>query len=237
MPFNFQQRKHYSIDYVSLFNELNSNKILNDEYIQCEYLKQWIKVLKDADRFIAEELKTKWGIKNLNLFLESEPEIFERTMTHKCGNIYIQFNASVANKITSDFEKHKKIQTIDLQDFTKENSKVDWTPVKEDVNSYYAATSPIIMVPFLSGKYRWIVIDGNHRLTYKMKNNISQVDAILISEQSVIEKSVFPSGFDKFYYIMHNELNRMKVETDTKNTNALELVQKSYLVDGKFKFI
>ncbi|WP_252238317.1 hypothetical protein [Clostridium sp. VAP51] len=236
MPFDFKNLRHYSIDYGKLFEEFNSHRFVNDKHIQIEYLKAWFKVLMDADKVITEQLKTKESIIQLSQLLRSEPEIFKIPMYHKSNTIFIQFRATIANEIIPEEDKKNKYEFIDINEFVKKNSKICWNPVKENVDSYAEAKDPILMVPFLSGTYTKLVIDGNHRLTYKVKNNVNDIHALLISERTVIEQSLFSGTFDKLYYIMHNELNYMKIETDTKNTNAMELMNKSYLVDGKFKF-
>lgn len=236
MPFNFLSKKHYSINYEELFNELNSNNFLNDEYVQSAYLSRWIEALMNADKIISEELKTKESIMKLSLSLQTEPEIFQIPMYHENITIPIHFRASIANRIIFREEKNKQAHLIDIKEFTKENSAIKWTPVNENVDSYKNAQDPIIMVPFLNGNYNYIVIDGNHRLTYKVHNNINNISAIAIAEQSVIDYSLFSSVFDKLYYIMSNEISHMYNEIYKKNTPAIELVQKSFIKDGKFKF-
>lgn len=235
MPFDFVNRRHYSVDYEKLLDELNCHEFLNDKYVQSEYFKRWIETLMNADKVITEELKTKESILKISLLLESEPEIFQMPMHHKNNDILIHFRVSFTNRIVSEEQKESGGQLIDINEFTDKDASINWTPVEENIDSYANTKEPIIMIPFLTGRYRNLVIDGNHRLTYKVKNNINDIHALIISEQSVIEQSLFSSEFDKLYYIMCNELSRMYDETHSKNTNAIELVQRSYLVDGKLK--
>ncbi|WP_160692576.1 hypothetical protein [Clostridium sp. C2-6-12] len=234
MPFNFTSYKHYSVNYSNLFDELNSNKFLNDSTIQSKYLESWINTLKNSDNIITEQLKTPDSIKNLIVLLSSEPEIFQLPITYGDNELFIHFRASIANQIIPSGTKGEHIP---LNEFTKSNSSIHWTPVDENVDSYSDSKEPIIMVPFLNGQHNSLVIDGNHRVTYNVKNNIDNITEIIISEQSVIDFSLFSSGFDKMLYIMHNELNHMANATHRENANAIDLIKKSYLVDKKFKFI
>lgn len=234
MPFNFYNYKHYSINYGNLFNELNSNKILSDKNLQVELLKLWIKHLKNADDTITNELKTQESITKLRLLLQSEPEIFQIPMHYQNNEMLLHFRASIANQAVQHQQKNS--QLIPLEEFTKKDSNIKWTPIETNVSSYLNSKKPILMVPFLNEQYNFLVIDGNHRITSKTENNINDIHALIISEQSVIEHSLFSSGFDKLYYIMNNELCRMTNETYYKKTNARELVQKSYLNGGTFKF-
>lgn len=235
MPFDFINKRHYSINYSNLFDELNSQKILSDEKLQIQHLKTWMNKLDDCDNIIKNQLNTKESILKLSLLLESEPEIFQLPIYYQSNEILLHFRVSIANEIISKFKS--KSQFISLTEFIEENREINWTPVNKNVDVYSNSKEPIIMVPFLFNQYNYLVIDGNHRLTYKTKNNINDVHALIISEQTVIEHSLFSSGFDKFYYIMINEINHMANATHFKKANALQLVQKSYLKDGSFKFL
>jgi len=234
VPFDFVNFRHYSINYSDLFNEINSKKILSDKNLQIQYLKIWLKELKDCDDILKNQLNTSESISKLRLLLQLEPEIFQLPIDFEHNKILLHFRVTIANKIISDVKD--KSQFIPLSEFIQKNSLFKWTPVNTNIESYSNSNEPIIIVPFLDRQYSYLVIDGNHRLTYKVKNNIDGIHALIISEQSVIEHSLFSSGFDKLFYIMYNELNHMANATHYKKENALQLVQKSYLKDGKFKF-
>lgn len=234
MPFDYKKYKHYSINYSNLFDELNSKEILSDRKIQSEYLELWMRTLRTYDDIITKQLKSKEAINDAISYLQSKPEIFQFPSTYGSNEILIQFSASVANEIIPNGTKGT---FIPLDEFVKDDRSIYWTPVDEDVSSYSGADQPIIIVPYLNGQYGDLVIDGNHRITYKVKNNINNISAILISEQSVIDFAFFLSWFDMMFYIMHNELNHMINGTHLNKIDASKLIQKSYLVDKKFKFI
>lgn len=234
MPFDFINHQNYSIDYSKLFNEFNSQEILNDMNIQVQYLKLWINALIEHDNILTNQLKTKEDIAKMILRLQSEPEIFQLPVNYKNNQILLHFRVSITNEIISRDKREGEF--ISLDDFLRKDSSIHWTPVKTNVDSYADAKEPIVIVPFLNGQYSYLVIDGNHRLTYKTKNKINNVHALMLAEQSVIECSLFSSSFDKLYYIMHNEIMHMANETHYNNADAYNLVQKSFLRDGVFKF-
>lgn len=234
MPFDFINFRHYPINYSDLLNNINSKKILSDKHLQSHYLKRWMEELNYCDNILRKELNTNESITKLRLHLQLEPEIFQLPIDIETNKILLHFRVSITNEITS--EAKPQSQLIPLSEFVQEKSEFKWTPVSTNVNSYSNSNEPIVIVPFLSGQYNYLVIDGNHRLTYKTKNNIDNILALIISEQSVVEHSLFSSGFDKLFYIMYNELTRMGNETHYNKANAFQLVQKSYLIDGKFKF-
>ena len=236
MPFDFCSYRHYSINYSKLFDDINSKEILNNKVIQTELIKRWMESLESEDKTLSNQLKTKEDISRISLLLQSEPEVFQIPMYHKDNTILLHFRASIANQIFS--KEYEKAELIDLNEFIKENSSIMWTPAEANDKSRLDSQNPIIMVPFISGQYRALVIDGNHRLTNMVKHNINNVHALYASEQTVIECKLFSSGFDKLYYIMNNELCYMANETYiNKNVDPLKLAQKSYLNGGTFKFL
>ena len=81
-----------------------------------------------------------------------------------------------------------------------------------------------------------LVIDGNHRITYALENNISNIKTMTISEQSVIEQQLFSSTFEKLFYIFRNELCRFENETMEGNNNDRSLIEKSYLCNKRVQF-
>lgn len=233
MPFDFGRYQHYSINYTELFNEINTQNIFNDLNIQNQYLKLWKSALENHDKLITDQLNTKKSISELIILLHSEQEVFQLPINYSNTKVFLHFRASITNQIIS-IEKPKG-HFIALKEFIKKDRYINWTPV-DNVDSYSNAKDPIILVPFLINQYSCLVIDGNHRLTYKTKNNIDDIHALNLAEQSVIERELFSSSFDKFYYIMHNEINYMCNATLREKANALQLVQKSYLNGGTFKF-
>lgn len=234
MPFDFRKYKHYSINYADLFDTINSNRILNDAYVQNHYLKRWREVLESQDSALTNQLNDEKSIFEMQLRLQSEPEIFQIPMYYSNVEILLHFRASIANALIAS--EKSKAQHIPLSEFVRKDGAIQWDPVDINVDSYANAKEPIIAVPFLSNQYNLLIIDGNHRLTYKTQNNIDDIQVLIISEQTVIENSLFSSGFDKMYYIMHNEINHMANATNYQNISAMQIVQQSYLTDGKFKF-
>jgi hypothetical protein len=230
MPFDFKKFQHYSINYSELFAQLNSKKILNDSNIQANYLLLWLKYLSSYDQNNTNKLNDQRSIIEMQLKLQSEREIFQCEINYTGMKILLHFRISIANEILLPFKSQS--QLIPVDEFISDDSEFKWTPVDTNVDSYLYTDDPIIIVPFLNGTYNYLVIDGNHRLTSKIKHNKENINAIVISEQTVIEQSLFSSGFDKYYYIMNNELERMAYQTHIKKINANEIVQKSFLNGG-----
>lgn len=194
-----------------------------------------MKKLSDLDEIITNQLNTQKSIFEMQLELQSEKEIFQCEMNYSNMKILLHFRVSIANEIILPFKS--KSQLIPIDEFIRNDGEFKWTPVDTNVNSYSNANDPIIIVPLLNGIHRYLVIDGNHRLTYKTQHNIENINAIVISERTVIERSLFSSDFDKYYYVMNNEIERMAYETFLNKINADELVKKSYLYSGVFDLL
>lgn len=234
MPFNFNKNKHYKIDYVSLFEELNSQNILSDKEIQREFLMRWIEELKHADALVINQLLTREAIKEMNILRLSEPEIFGQPIHYKNTTVVINFRISAINRIISNEDKEKFTEIIKCDEFANKKGDIHWTIVDENVDRYKGCKEPVLIIPFIDGVHRWLLIDGNHRVTYSIKNNID-VRAISIAQQTLIENNLFASSFDKLFYIMNNELQYMYDKTSINKISTEKLIIKSYLVDGKIK--
>lgn len=229
MPINFITMEQYKINYSNLYNEINKSKILNDRNIQARYLMAWMKRLQDAEDLIFKELKSEFSFKRWNAYVENYPEIFQLPIQYNSNRIIIHFSVSrINNMVCKDIENK---QFIDITEFTGNKRLINWdvrTTVTGDINEF-----PIIIIPFIDGSYTHRVIDGNHRISNKVKNNEKGIYAFCLNEQSIIDNSFFISVFDKYFYIMSNELNRMAIETKTKNLDAKLLIKNSYLLDQK----
>lgn len=234
MPFDFKNFKSYTINYDKLFNEVNKNNIFNDKNIQIQYLNRWIDVLKEHDKIIVNQLNTANDILKYTILTRDEPEIFQLPIHWSNNTILLHFRISIANSVIENYLSQSEL--FPLEEFTSEDSSIYWTPVDGNVERYSKANKPILIIPYLNGRYGHLVIDGNHRLTYKKNNNCNNIPALIISEKSVIEHSLFSSSFDSMYYIFNNELNHFGSETASGNFNAMHLIQKSFLMGNGYLF-
>jgi hypothetical protein len=234
MPFDFDKMEHYSVDYDHLFEEINKQKILDNKVVQSHYLNHWRNALEKKDGEITKKLSTPKGIMDLSLFMKNEPELFQIKVDYKKTKVLLNFKVSKAKKITSDAISHSL--HIPLSNFIGKDSNIYWNPVSSDVDFCNTVRDPILMVPYLSNQYNDLVIDGNHRLTYKTSKKIDDIRALIIAERTVIDHNLLFTDFDLMYYIMQNEINRIWYATNEKGAKAMNIVQKSYISDGVYKF-
>ena len=168
----------------------------------------------------------------LRILMIKEPELFQLPIHHVDNNIFLHFRISNINEWTNAYREDS--QELEISEFV--NSNINWFPVDIDDNFKLTNIDPIIMIPFHNNEYNYLVIDGNHRLSYHIKKNMKSIKVINIAEVSVTESNIFASGFDKYYYIFMNELNHMARGTHYFKKNAIELMYTSFLTDGKLKF-
>lgn len=230
MPFDFAKMRHYKIDYNEFFEEVNSQIIFKNQFIQKDYLHKWIRVLKDSDESITNSLSTKQSIIDLKILMDKEPEMFRLPIHYKNNTIYMQFRVSILKEWIKNLIDN--YQEIELSEF--KNGQIKWFPVELKKDFNLLNNDPIIMIPFRDNKYNFFVVDGNHRLSYKMLHKTDKIKAIIISEESISENKVFASAFDRYYYIFANEINRMANSTHLEKKDAHELLRTSFLTSGKF---
>ncbi len=232
MPFNFTTMKHYKIDYNKLFNETNSQEILDDKFLQGQLISAWMSILKNEDDVLTKQLSSKKSMDEIRSLMIKEPEMFQLPMHHKENDIYLHFRIHALNNWIND-DKDQSTDA-DLSEFTAGN--INWFPVNLYKGYRPNFDNPIVMIPFHNNQHHFLVIDGNHRLTYCTKNNIKKIKAICLAEQSIAESYMFASGFDKFYYIFMNEMNHMANATHYEKQSAPTLINKSFLKNGKIMF-
>lgn len=191
MPFNFFKEHIYSINYNSLYN----SPIISETFKNHpEYIESMIKILEEIDL----------TLNNTDINENFAPcNAFEQEVIFNVCTFYIQFNI---DNILKNIFYHplrynhsklylKKTSIIDCISYTKESYE----------RKHLQSKKPIILSPFykLPAK-KFVVIDGNHRLTAKLENNIEYINYIIYNP---INKSDFCSLFDWAMYISFMEVN------------------------------
>lgn len=234
MPFDFVKHKNYTIEYTKILEELMEKKILLNKDIQYQYIMNWMTVLKHHDDILFNQFRNQDAIEEYIVKVRSEPEIFQLPVHWNNQTIFMHFRASIANEICKDYYSYSS--EIPIEDFIGDDRGIWWTEVDDNVDGYVNNSTPVIAVPYFSGKANLLIIDGNHRITYHVRKHSSSVKTIIISEQSAIEYQIFTSSFDMMYYIFNNELVRYANSSAEGNKSDLELISKSFLSGKGFQF-
>lgn len=242
MSFDYVKFKPYTVNYMNLVSYLNQFNIFSDKNMQRAYLLSWVQLLKSDEEAINRDLKDPEKLKQILLTPNTEPETFQYPVSYGGETIQFHFRISAANKLLSNYNHLGT--PIPTSEFEDPKSNTLWTPVDKNtllnheikILKRISDADPILMVPFSNGQYDYLVIDGNHRITYSIQNKITELKNLVISEESVIEHQLMFSSFDIHMYILHNEINHLGKLTLKGDLSPLEISRKSFLVDGVFKF-
>lgn len=230
MPFDLQTMNEYHIDYDEVFTILNNEKILDDKEIQEQYLIHWMKWLKENDEIVVKDMYQ--NIEYIEKSLAKEPEIFTQEIFFGSQKVLIQFRIShILNCILPQATK-EDILSLDIEEFTSENSSIKWTKVDDISIRSKKINNPIILIPYNCGNYLELLIDGNHRVTTILRESKTKVEAVRLKSQALVAFKCFISSFDMYFYVMYNELSYMERETREKKRVASDLINDSFLFTG-----
>ncbi|MCL2190041.1 MAG: hypothetical protein FWC16_13745 [Defluviitaleaceae bacterium] len=237
MPYNFETNSFYELDYTKLFHDINKISFMNNPIHQSAYIMKWICELKHYDELVRKQTDTPEKIRELThkKLYHGELENFQLPIHFDSCSIFLHFRVSCVHQLFSYHPPKKDDkQHIDISLFT-EPSNILWTPTDTNLINMDKINEPIIIIPFFMNKYNSLVIDGNHRLTYKINNESNDIFAYVLSEQSVIDFKLCASDFDLAFYIMLNEINHIN-SAIKNNEQLISIINKSFLAEGKYKF-
>ena len=175
---------------ASLFNEIMNNYSKYSRLSNFKaYLEKWCSVMLDT--FKAEE-KKEFVFKGLEQY-------YTEVIIPNC-EIRIHFCISDAKKYICNYD----CQSIPLSAFATFDSyvaTVKYTEINCDNGFDYSTCSePIIAIEYPKDGFNYLVIDGNHRLSFLSKNNIKRsVDVILLSLKDTL--NLIHSEFEKSVYL------------------------------------
>lgn len=216
MPFDFIQKETYKIDYIELFNYLNTYRFLENTNIQRTFLEHWIEALFESENVVKQDIS-------------ANDIIYQHPIYYGEVEFYLHFDVSVllSKLVTKNFS-----QTIPLSTFTKEDSNILFSLERSTKST---SSTPIIL-QFPRADTDYLVIHGHRELQLAMKNNLETIDTIFISSKDVIELDVFCSPFDAFYYQFVIELHSIFQKLSQDTFNEIRILKTSFLNQTKYKF-
>lgn len=239
MPIDFTTYNKYEIDYNKLFTSLLNLNVLTTSDLNFKYFNLWKNTLINHDKEIVSRFDSIEKIQDYKkqVTIHNESEFFSHDFTFEPSRVkvFIHYRVSALNKLLTDTKSFTHYIDIDISEFTKHDSDIAYSKVKVDSNRKFNDT-PIIIVPFLNGHSNNLVIDGNHRVAHAIATNKKSIKAIPVSEKTLIEHRLFSSSFDLFLYIFFNELNHFSNNKGYYNLSDIELLNRSYIINGDFRF-
>lgn len=178
------------INATSLFNEVMRNyskySRLNGFHT---YLEKWCSIMLDA--FRSEE--------NKEFVFKGLEQYYTEVIIPNC-EIRIHFCISEAKKLISNYDC-QSIPLTAFATFDNNDAPIKYTEVNcDNAFDYSKCSEPIIAIEYLMDGFDYLVIDGNHRLSFLSKNNVKKsVDVILLSLKDTI--NLIHSEFEKSVYL------------------------------------
>lgn len=128
---------------------------------------------------------------NLDSFDSYYDEVYSHKIIIGSTEFYINFDVSKANKITSSFPSHNI--SIDLLLEHLDNFHLVF-------HNHKIKDKPVLIIPFpVNYLDHCILIDGNHRLSAKIKSKHTSIDVIAITDTENL-LSIVPFPFERAYY-------------------------------------
>lgn len=221
MPINYIQQSIYTLNYNQIYNTLNKNKIFSSVKTQKHYLNIWIKLMKVEDKEICKNYQ-KYLYHSFN---NLDNEVFQQSHDIDSNNtVLYHFNIS---SILSNLPPYPT-QQIPIKEFIDTNSCIYWTePIeKHQTNN----TIPVLLIPYLAGTYyRFLVIDGNHRIYNMIQSNMKFVPAHILSIHSVIHSDLMLNNFEKVFYMFQNEIVNFANEKYFNGAKDTDLLNQSFI--------
>ena len=221
----------YAVDYSGLLNEINKLEILSSAQLQTEYLRRWLDYLSYLDKTTVSELRRCSIIDCGFRKAGQRVEIMQKHIFFGDVDLFVHFRTDDALKLIAEGVVSGEEGDLSCLDFIDDNRVISWTPIERMVTRDEITSEPIIVVPFHNYHFLFLVIDGNHRVTYHVQNNIETINSLMLHPQTLVDRNLFPSEFDKAIYIFLEEtyaLYQARCRQSLTEQQMMELIQSTY---------
>lgn len=192
MLYNFVEHKKYAIDIGSF----KSNLFKNSEYLS-----------KNCALHNIEDIMMKWTSLLLRLYNtnngsevkyhKQSQEKFQKHYNYETFTILFHFNVTyLKSKSSSALSRKVPIETF--------LNLVDYDLVSEIYSYGTQEIKPVYVVPFPTNKNLYLLVDGNHRLTYALKTNHEHIP--ILEFPIDIAAASLMSRFEQAFYVYINEM-------------------------------
>lgn len=215
MPFQYIDNVRYSIDYIKLFEHLNTHRFIRNTSIQRTFLEHWIAAL--------------WEVDNLTEFdLATEHSVYQHPIFYGDVEFYLHFD------ITNISNIEKETKNIPLTDFTDKESDILLDTTNSAIKN--SLNNKIIICEFPRSDTQYLVLSGHELIQQSITNNVDTVNVLFIDKSELLLNNCFSSPFDKYYYQFTLELNQVFQKYGKLKFNELHLLKKSFLNQTDHKF-
>ena len=108
-------------------------------------------------------------------------QIFTFDVTYGKVSVQYAFQISVLKELA---HKYFQVKNIEMKQFTIPFSQIEYTET-EFIGDLGKSNKPIIIIPFTTDSYKkYLVADGNHRVTAKISQREKSVKAYILDEKA-----------------------------------------------------
>ncbi len=203
MPLNLQMDTDYIVNYQNILYEIvtNCTSIFDNFKFQYDLISKWIKLIKQCDAYTCENRNYYY-----NLY-EPQTEMFEQEVYFSNSSIKLYFVVDNALQFIQSEYKHQEYESFLCSELVNDNW-LQWSPFYK-LHHFKYTDKPIIACEFPLGNKKFLLIDGNKRLTYSIINSKEYINMFLLNSHEVIKSKVLSTPFERCYYSMITDLTTL----------------------------
>lgn len=220
MPINIYTGKSYKFDFNSLTN-IPTSYYNSKEFLI--YLHDWETLLNKFDKNACTEYTN--FINSCNTF-SAQPEYFQFSQPFIDGSAPYIFHFNIERILFNINNSHYHTKTTLMKSFIKSVS-YDTTIILDDRK---VKKTPIIICELLMPKYKYVVIDGNTRLNYFLKNNKWFVQYTIYAPN---QKNDFLLSVDWAMYHFTTEVNKI-IQDYNNDEKMIQNIKNSKIYNQMF---
>lgn len=196
MAFHYVEAKKYDLDIEEIHKHLSNHPWPNFTYYN-QWIEGWINVFKFAEKDTDIQVN--------NLIETGFPDFQVFTKEVHVGNANFFFNFIVQG--ANDYVKKSKVKPIKVK-AKRFSEDIDWT--EEPSGSTHNLHDPIYITALPLSHYKYVVIDGNHRLTECLAKGEKEINCIDIPPMDILNRSILLFSIDKALYAFFIEAEVFK---------------------------
>lgn len=217
MPFNFTTSNEYRFDFNVLYKTMMENSIFKQYEF---YVRRWVHIFENIELLDRTDSDHFLNRKNFGEFFQYGFSIEDQVF-------YLHFNIETIKHSVLAEPQPYPLQALPLSVFGTTRGFVQYTNEPYQMKNIPTNT-PIILCEFPIEDTRFIVIDGNHRVTSLIKKGEKNVDVVGCHPMN---RKSFMSNVDWAMYLFKLESYHISYRVDQgENFNSLVKISNAYNV-------
>jgi len=235
MAINYIAKKRYPIDWNAFRKELSSYRIMKSKILQHDYIEMWLAKLKEIESISDEQFDPHFDIHDIC------SEVLQFELDYDSNTFMLHFPVTPLENLIKAVCSPQMAEEWSLEDFVEPSPIVKWT-TPEDKLPFNS--TPIILAPLITGTYyKYLVVDGNHRVDYAVRHNSRSIKVYAVDAETVrrcfLDETVWGNSttpifaLDCLLYSFHYELNRLAEYTTIEERTDEEALSHTFFNNGR----